>query len=103
MEMLQKHLNLTDDQTAQIRSIFEGQRAKAEAVRTNTALAPQDRRAQMMAIHEDGEAKVHAVLTPEQKMKYDAMETRMREHRREGAGGGPPSDGAAPPAPAPQP
>jgi Spy/CpxP family protein refolding chaperone len=99
VEMLQKHLNLTSDQTAQLKSILDGERAKAEAVRSNTALAPQDRRAQMMAIHEDGEAKVHAILTPEQKTKYDEMEARMRDRHR----GGPPSDGSAPPPPpAPQ-
>jgi Spy/CpxP family protein refolding chaperone len=101
MEMLQKHLNLTDDQTAQIKSIYEAQRAKADAVRSNRSLAPQDRRAQMMAIHEDGQAKVHAVLTPEQTTQYDAMQARMKEHHRGGPDGPPPSDGAVPP-PSPQ-
>lgn len=104
LEMLQKHLNLTDDQTAQMKAIFEGQRAKMEAVHSNTALAPQDRHAQMMAIREDGEAKIHAILTPEQKTKFDVMQARMREreqeHRRGGAQGAPPQDGSAP-APAP--
>ena len=108
MAMLQKRLGLSDDQTAQMKSIYEGQRAKAEAVRSNTALAPQDRRAQMTAIHEDGEAKIHAILTPDQKTKYDEMEARMRERgqerRRGGPDGAPPApDAPAPPAPAPQP
>ena len=83
LEMMQKNLNLTDDQTAQIKSIYKAQWTKAEAVRSNSSLAPQDRHAQMMAIHEDAEAKVQAVLAPEQKAKFDAMEAR-HEHRRGG-------------------
>ena len=102
VEMLQKHLRLTDDQTAQVKSIFGEERSKMEALRSNTALAPQDKRAQMMAIHEDGDAKIHAVLTPEQKTKYDEMEARMRERRRGGPQGQPGGDATPPPPPAPQ-
>ncbi len=101
LEMLQKHLNLTDDQTAQMKTILEGEKAKAEAIRANTSLEPRDRRAQMMAVHEDSEAKIHAILTPDQKTKFDEMEARMREHRRGRPEGPPPADGAVPP-PAPQ-
>jgi protein CpxP len=108
VEMLQKRLSLSDDQTAQVKEIFDGQRAKMEALNSNTSLTPQDHRAQMKAIREDGDAKIHAILTPEQKTKYDEMEARMREraqdHRRGGQEGGPPpNDGStAPPPPAPQ-
>jgi Spy/CpxP family protein refolding chaperone len=104
LEMLQKHLNLSDDQAAQVKSVWEGERAKAEALRANTSLAPQDRRAQIMAVHEDGEAKIHAILTPDQKTKYDELEARMREHRHGRPEGPPPADGSAPPPapPAPQ-
>ena len=102
LEMLQRRLNLTADQTAQVKSVWEGERAKAESLRTNTALAPQDRRSQMMAVHQDSEAKIHAILTPDQATKYDEMEARMREHRRGRPEGPPPADGSAPPPPAPQ-
>lgn len=107
LDMLQKRLGLTDDQKAQIKSIYEGQRAKREALEANTSLSERDRRMQMRAIHEDGEVKVHAILTPDQKTKYDAMEARQRERMGEGRRGGPdgpppPADAPAPPAPAPQ-
>ncbi len=100
VEMLKRHLNLSDDQTAQIKSIFEGQRAKMEALHSNTSLSEQDRRAQMKAIHEDGEVKIHAVLTPDQKTKYDAMEAHQWDRRRGGPDGPPPAD--APPPASPQ-
>jgi periplasmic protein CpxP/Spy len=107
LTILQKRLNLTTDQTAQLKSILDGQMAKTEALRSNKELAPQDRRTQMMAIHEDSDTKIHAILTPEQKTKYDEIEARQHDweqgHRRGGPEGAPPSDGAAPPTPpAPQ-
>jgi Spy/CpxP family protein refolding chaperone len=101
LEMLKHRLNLSDDQTAQVKSIFEGQRAKMEALHSNTSMDPQDRRAQMMAIRQDGEAKIGAILTPEQKSKYQAMEA--RHERRGGPDGPPPSGDSAPPPPPPAP
>jgi len=102
LDMLQKRLGLTDDQKAQVKSIFEGQRAKMEAVHSNASLSEQDRRAQMRAIHEDGEVKIHSVLTPDQKTKYDAMQAHEWDHRRSGPGGPPPADAPQQPAPSPQ-
>lgn len=93
LEMLQQHLNLTPDQTTQIRAIFASERTRMEALRSDSALAPEDRRTQMMAIHQDSDAKVRGVLTSDQVTRYDAMQARMSEHRREG--------GAPPPPPPP--
>ena len=97
VEMMQRRLGLTADQTTQVRAIFADGRAKMEALRSNTSLAPADRRAQGEALRQDQDAKIHAVLTPDQKTKFDEMEARMREHRRGGGDG----DGPPPP-PAPQ-
>jgi protein CpxP len=101
VEMLQKRLDLSADQTTQVKAIFEGERSKMEALRSNTSQAPQDRRSQMMAIRQDGETQLQALLNPEQKTKYAQMQAmeqqRMQERRQEGAGGGQP-----PPPPPPQ-
>jgi Spy/CpxP family protein refolding chaperone len=94
LEMMQRRLGLTASQTAQIQQIFTEARGKMEALRANTALAPEDRRAQMMALRQGEQARIRAVLTPDQLTKYDAMQERMRE-RRGGAG----DDGAPSPAP----
>jgi protein CpxP len=101
LEMMKKHLNLSDDQTAQAKSILDGQRVKMEAVRSNTSLSEQDRRSQMKVIHEDEDVKIHAILTPDQKTKYDEMEAKQREHmqeRRGASAGAAPADAPAPPA-----
>ena len=68
LEMMQRQLNLTPDQTTAIKAIFEDERAKMEAARASDgSLSPEDRRAKMMAMRE------------EEKTKYEEMEARMRE------------------------
>jgi len=108
LEMLQHRLNLTTDQTTQIKAIFADGRTKMEALRGNTELAPQDRRTQGEALRKEENAKVEAVLTADQKSKFEEMEARQRERMREGRGpggsGGPKgggSDDAPPPPPPP--
>jgi len=99
LEMMQKELNLTADQTAKIKAIFEDGRAQMAAQRDSTA-SQEDRRAKMMSLREAENTKVKAVLTDDQKVKFDAMEARMRERNRErGAPGGPPPPPPPPPAP----
>ena len=44
----------------------------------------------MMAIHQDTNTKMHALLSTEQATKYDAMEARMRQHRQDGGNPPPP-------------
>jgi periplasmic protein CpxP/Spy len=89
VEMLQHALNLTPDQTSQVRAVMESERPKMEALRGNSSLSQEDRRTQMMVIHQDESSRIRALLTPDQATKYDNMEARMREHR--GPGGNPPS------------
>ena len=90
VEMLQRALNLTPDQTTQVRSLFETERTKMEALHSNTALSQEDRHTQMGAIHQDTQTKMHALLTPDQATKYDTLEARMRERRDRGGEVGPP-------------
>jgi protein CpxP len=100
VEMMQKRLGLSDDQTAQVKGVFETERGKMEALRSNSSLSRPEMRSQMMAIHQDEEVKLHTILTPDQAKKYDEMQARQREHmqeRREGGQG----DGAPPPPPPP--
>ncbi len=107
LEMMQKHLNLTPDQTTQVKAILDDEHSKMEAMHSNTSLAPQDRHAQMMTIHQDGEAKIRAVLNPDQQTKFDQMQARQREHMHNRGQGATPSDAnggdnSAPPAAPPQ-
>lgn len=95
-EHMKHELNLTDDQTSQVKGILEDSRSKMEALRSNTALSREDRRSQMMSIHKAENDKIEALLTPDQKTKYETMQQEMREHRR---GEAPNGEGPPPPPP----
>lgn len=103
-DMLKQNLNLSDDQTSQVKTIFEDSRSKMEALRSNTSLSQDDLRSQMMSIRKAENDKVNAILTPDQKTKYAALQEQMRNRMRngppQGAPGGTPPQ---PPATSPQP
>jgi len=90
LEMMQKQLNLTTEQTAQIKGIFDESKGKMEELRANTAIAQEDKRPKMMEIHQHEMEKIKAVLTPDQQTKFAAMQEKMRERmqQREGGAGG---------------
>ncbi len=78
-----------------VKAIDDDTMAQAKAVREDTSIAKADKRAKMMDIHKASQDKIRAVLTDDQKTKYDALQAQMKE-RREKRGGG---DSAPPPAP----
>jgi Spy/CpxP family protein refolding chaperone len=96
-DRMKHELNLTDDQTAQVKSILEDGRTKMEAIHSNSSLSRDDRRAQMMSIHKAQDDRIEALLTPDQKTKFEAMQERMRERMRGGQGGPPAGDTTPPP------
>jgi protein CpxP len=83
LEHLTKALNLTPDQVTQVKAIQDGGRQQMMAIHQNTNLAPADRRAQMMALRQSQDTKIKAVLSEDQKSKYDALQAQMRERREE--------------------
>jgi protein CpxP len=98
VQMLQHELNLTPDQATQVRSILTGERSKMDAIRSNTTSSAADRRAQMLAIRQEEDIKIHGVLTTDQAAKFDGLEARMRSHREGNANGpGTSPDGPPPP------
>ncbi len=95
--MLTQKLNLTPDQVTQVKAIQDDSRTQMMALRDDTATAQPDKRAKMMDIRKSSHDKIRALLTDEQKPKYDAMIARMQEHRH-----GQQSGEEGPPPPAPQ-
>jgi Spy/CpxP family protein refolding chaperone len=99
-DMLKQNLNLSDDQASQVKAIFEDSRTKMEGLRSNSSLSQDDRRSQMMTIRKAENDKVEALLTPDQKTKYAALQEQMRGRMRNGSpNGGTPQTPQTPPAP----
>jgi len=106
LERLKTAVNLTDDQTAKVKAIFQDQREKMEALRGDESLSREDRRAKMMELMKAGHDQIRALLTPDQQQKFDAMPRpgfgrgpRGEGPRGERAGGGEPPPPPPPPPP----
>jgi periplasmic protein CpxP/Spy len=80
--MLKQRLNLSDDQTTQIKAILTDSASKRQALMNDP-----DRRTKMQAMMQDENTKIKAVLTDDQKKQYDDMQAQMRGRM---GGGGPP-------------
>jgi Spy/CpxP family protein refolding chaperone len=98
MDAMTKAVGLTPDQVTKIQAI------NADAMKQQMALResggdPQEMRPKMQAIRTDQQTKIKALLTDDQKPKYDAYLASMPQGGRRGGGGG--GGGATPPPAAP--
>ncbi len=78
-----------------MKAIDDDSRTQMMALRQDTTTPQADKRAKMMDIHKASQAKIRAVLTDDQKTKYDALQAEMKERRESHEGG----QGAPPPPP----
>ena len=78
-----KALNLSADQKTQIKSIREDARKQMQAVKSDTSLSKEQKKAKMKDIHEDTTSKINALLTPEQQQKFAQMQANHKKrHKR---------------------
>jgi Spy/CpxP family protein refolding chaperone len=77
-------LNLTSDQKSKIQPLLQAQRQQVEAVRLDSSLTPEQKRAKVREIRQGTKSQIDALLTPEQQQQLKEM--------RKGRGGkhGPP-------------
>jgi protein CpxP len=99
LQRLTEVLGLTEDQQAKIKSIFQEEAGKSQAIMDDSSLSREDRRAKRQELRTDMQARVRAMLTPEQQTTFDAMPRPGRGPRGEGpAGESPPPPPPPPPA-----
>ena len=92
---LAKHLGLSDDQTSKLTTILQDRQQQAAALRSDSSLAPQDRRAKLRSIQQDTDAQINGVLTPDQQKQYAEMKQNMKDRRQNSRGTGGSSDGGS--------
>jgi periplasmic protein CpxP/Spy len=92
-------LNLTTDQQTQIKPLLVERQQKMQALMQNQSLSQEDRRAQARTISQGTNNSIKAVLTDEQKQKFEAMQQNMRRNGPGGAPSGPPPPDASSPQP----
>jgi Spy/CpxP family protein refolding chaperone len=87
---MKKELGLTDAQAEQMKAIHAASREQLKAIKENESLSKEEKKAAAMKLHEETKAKVGALLSPEQKAKFEKVREGMKEHmkdRRDGPGG----------------
>jgi protein CpxP len=103
---IDKAVSLTDDQKPKVLTIIQDSQKKMADLRSSGE-DMQTARPKMMQIRQDQNEKIKALLTDDQKTKYDAYIASMRRGGPGGMGGPPasapaPGDAGNPPPPPPQ-
>jgi hypothetical protein len=80
---LGKQLGLTPDQVALLQPILTDRQQAVAGLRSDTSLAPRERRAKLRGIQQDSRNKIEALLTDSQKQQYEQMLQDRRAHRRQ--------------------
>jgi Spy/CpxP family protein refolding chaperone len=79
LKKLSKELELTDSQKAQLRPILMGARQQAQAIKADTALTAEARKAKMHELGRSTRDQMQAILTPEQREKLKAIRQEHHE------------------------
>jgi protein CpxP len=78
MQKLSQELNLTADQQAKMKPIFQQARAQGKTIREDAGLTKDQKMAKMKELHENTIAQLNGILTPEQQATWK----QLREQRR---------------------
>jgi len=87
LSRLTEALDLTDAQVAEIRAIFEEQRPKFEALHGDASEDREGRREAFMELREETHARVSAVLTEEQRARFEELKRSHEGHHGPRGGG----------------
>jgi protein CpxP len=97
-----KRYKLTADQQSQIKPILQDEQQQMQSMRSDTTSSREDKHAKMQRMHQASTEKIEAVLTDEQKQKFEADLEKMQERRAKqmkgGQAGPPPGEAGQPPA-----
>ncbi len=69
---MMKDLNLTADQKSQMKELRENGKQQREALKNDATLSADQKREKMKEISQSQQDKMNAILTPDQKAKWDA-------------------------------
>ncbi|HEY2675404.1 MAG TPA: hypothetical protein VGI65_00445 [Steroidobacteraceae bacterium] len=81
--MLASKLSLSDDQKNAITPIIADRQQKLKALMADASAPRRQRGQQARQIMSDSNAKINAILTPDQQTKYAQIEQQMREQMKQ--------------------
>lgn len=80
--------NLTADQQSQIKPLLEDQQKQMQTLMQDQSVSREDRRSKMMSLRSDTNTKIRALLTDDQKAKWDSDQAAMQQRMQQRGGGG---------------
>ncbi len=78
MQKLSQELNLTADQQAKIKPIFQQAHAQAKTIHQDTTLNKDQKMAKMKELHQNAMAQMNEILTPEQQTQLKQLQEQRR-------------------------
>lgn len=87
---MKTNLGLSEDQATKIQAIMKENAPAMQALRDDNSLSQEDKRAKFQELRKKADEQIGAILTPEQKTKWEAARKEREERRkqRQGNGGG---------------
>ena len=83
---MKSDLNLSEAQVQKLKPLMEANMQKMKAVHEDASLGEEQKKGKAQEIRREGGDAIMAVLTPEQKTKF---EEELKKHPKGGPGGGP--------------
>jgi len=74
-------LNLSQAQQDQLKPVMQKQREQAQAIWHDNSLTQDQKRTKMQELHQDTQAQLNTILTPEQQQQWQQMRQNFRQHR----------------------
>jgi Spy/CpxP family protein refolding chaperone len=81
MDKMMEQLNLTDAQKSQVKQLHQDGRAQMKQVESDSSLSAAQKKDKMKQLHQDQMSKMEALLTPDQKTKWEQMKSERKEKR----------------------
>ncbi len=78
-----KELNLTPDQVSKIEPILADRDQQVQGLRSDTTLAPSDKKAKMHGIRQDSDSRIEAILTDTQKQQYEQIKQAHKANKHQ--------------------
>jgi Spy/CpxP family protein refolding chaperone len=80
VERLNKALNLTAEEQTQVKAIFDELMPQMKAIREDQSLSQDDKKAKSKELRTAADAKIRALLTPEQQTAFDEYLKNQQQH-----------------------
>jgi len=82
LDRLTKKLTLTADQQSQLLPILTDRQQQVVGINNDTTLTQKQRHAKLLAVRNDAESRIRAVLTDAQRTAYDEMQQEARDRAK---------------------